>query len=129
VECSCTGVACSTAQLAPVTYAAFLEYVELGIQKRNVKCDFTNLQPTAERLHKSNPTHYGDDNHKPEMAIALTAFEALCGFRPKEEVIGFLKGIAISTSLQHFVFLVKQCLYYFFVLFDFELYHQFFSMF
>ena len=43
-------------------------------------------------LHKRDPSQYGDDNHKPEMAIALTTFEALCGFRPKEEIISFLNG-------------------------------------
>ncbi len=29
--------------------------------------------------------NYKDDNHKPEMIFALTAFEALCGFRPAAE--------------------------------------------
>ena len=29
-----------------------------------------------------DPEHYRDDNHKPEMAVALTEFEAMCGFRP-----------------------------------------------
>ena len=40
----------------------------------------------AERLHQENPKAYGDANHKPEMAIALTPFEAMCGFRRLEEV-------------------------------------------
>jgi len=35
----------------------------------------------AEQLHAKDPKHYQDDNHKPELAIALTPFEALCGFR------------------------------------------------
>lgn len=48
-------------------------------------------QKEAERLHKENPKEYPDDNHKPEMAIALTPFEALCGFRPKTEIAEFLK--------------------------------------
>eukprot|EP00889_Picochlorum_renovo_P002364 jgi/Picre1/29394/NNA_004782.t1 len=34
----------------------------------------------AEKLHASNPSVYKDSNHKPEMAIALSDFEALCGF-------------------------------------------------
>lgn len=29
--------------------------------------------------------NYKDDNHKPEMLVALTEFSALCGFRPTEE--------------------------------------------
>ncbi|KAF9182969.1 Mannose-6-phosphate isomerase [Haplosporangium sp. Z 767] len=40
----------------------------------------------AEELFKSRPDLYKDDNHKPEMAIALTDFEALCGFRPLREI-------------------------------------------
>ncbi|XP_010899641.1 mannose-6-phosphate isomerase isoform X2 [Esox lucius] len=47
----------------------------------------------AGRLHSQFPEHYPDNNHKPEMAIALTHFEGLCGFRPLEEIIGFLKSV------------------------------------
>jgi len=36
----------------------------------------------AEYLYQNFPDKYKDDNHKPEMAIALTPFEGLCGFRP-----------------------------------------------
>ncbi|CAF0976983.1 unnamed protein product [Rotaria sp. Silwood1] len=45
----------------------------------------------AKILHKKNPKEYPDDNHKPEMAIALTKFECLCGFRPYNEINEFLK--------------------------------------
>ena len=35
----------------------------------------------AIKLHRSNPTNYKDDNHKPEMCICITnEFEALSGF-------------------------------------------------
>ena len=34
----------------------------------------------AEALHTLMPSVYKDDNHKPEMALAITPFEALCGF-------------------------------------------------
>ncbi|PIN16500.1 Mannose-6-phosphate isomerase [Handroanthus impetiginosus] len=37
-------------------------------------------------LHKQQPEVYKDDNHKPEMALALTEFEALCGFVGLEEL-------------------------------------------
>ncbi|XP_045544026.1 mannose-6-phosphate isomerase isoform X2 [Salmo salar] len=47
----------------------------------------------AGRLHAQFPEHYPDNNHKPEMAVALTHFEGLCGFRPVEEIIGFLKSV------------------------------------
>lgn len=47
----------------------------------------------AEKLHHDDPFHYPDANHKPELAIALTEFEALCGFRPHEELEYFLNHI------------------------------------
>lgn len=45
----------------------------------------------AEKLNTENPSKYGDDNHKPEMAIALTPFEAMCGFRRLEEISHLIK--------------------------------------
>jgi len=36
----------------------------------------------AAKLHEQNPAVYKDACHKPEMAIALTPFVAMCGFRP-----------------------------------------------
>lgn len=36
-----------------------------------------------------DPEHYADDNHKPEMTIALTPFEGMCGFRPISEIAAF----------------------------------------
>nr|DAD31823.1 TPA_asm: hypothetical protein HUJ06_010674 [Nelumbo nucifera] len=47
----------------------------------------------AETLHATQPTVYKDDNHKPEMALALTEFEALCGFVSLEE----LKNVLLSV--------------------------------
>eukprot|EP00475_Leptophrys_vorax_P000179 TRINITY_DN10104_c0_g1_i1.p1 TRINITY_DN10104_c0_g1~~TRINITY_DN10104_c0_g1_i1.p1 ORF type:complete len:476 (-),score=11.24 TRINITY_DN10104_c0_g1_i1:1194-2621(-) len=40
----------------------------------------------AERLHARDPKNYRDDNHKPEMALAVTDFEALCGFVTSKEL-------------------------------------------
>jgi mannose-6-phosphate isomerase len=45
----------------------------------------------AERLNEENPQAYADSNHKPEMAIALTPFEAMCGFRRLEEIAFLIK--------------------------------------
>jgi mannose-6-phosphate isomerase len=45
----------------------------------------------AEKLNHDDPIHYGDANHKPEMAIALTPFEAMCGFRRIEEISSLLR--------------------------------------
>ncbi|KAM4826315.1 mannose-6-phosphate isomerase isoform 2-T2 [Thomomys bottae] len=47
----------------------------------------------AEKLHLQAPQHYPDANHKPEMAIALTPFQGLCGFRPVKEILTFLKKV------------------------------------
>ena len=33
------------------------------------------------QLHAADPKNYPDDNHKPEMAIAVTDFEGVCGFQ------------------------------------------------
>lgn len=45
----------------------------------------------AEQLHARDSKNYPDDNHKPEMAIAITPFEGLCGFRPLAEIAHFLQ--------------------------------------
>jgi len=47
----------------------------------------------AEKLHEMHPNIYKDSNHKPEMCIALTEFEALCNFRPKEEIINAINTV------------------------------------
>lgn len=36
----------------------------------------------AETLHARDPEHYPDDNHKPEIAVALDELTALVGFKP-----------------------------------------------
>ncbi|XP_028026153.1 mannose-6-phosphate isomerase [Bombyx mandarina] len=53
----------------------------------------------AEQLHKNFPDMYKDPNHKPEIAIALTSFEALCGFRPLSEIREFLKKLPELTNI------------------------------
>jgi len=40
----------------------------------------------AQTLHASRPDLYKDDNHKPEMAVALTPFEAMCSFRAPQDM-------------------------------------------
>ncbi|KAL4986386.1 mannose-6-phosphate isomerase [Aspergillus falconensis] len=47
----------------------------------------------AEALHARDPKNYPDDNHKPEMTIAITPFEGLCGFRPLAEIVHFIKAV------------------------------------
>lgn len=41
-------------------------------------------------LHTSRPDLYKDDNHKPEMAVALTPFEAMCSFRAPGDFVARL---------------------------------------
>ncbi|EST06768.1 Mannose-6-phosphate isomerase, type I [Kalmanozyma brasiliensis GHG001] len=53
----------------------------------------------GKRLHKQRPDVYKDPNHKPEMAIALTAFRGFCGFRPLSEITGFIKGVPEFAQL------------------------------
>ncbi|VEU23018.1 DEKNAAC104175 [Brettanomyces naardenensis] len=45
------------------------------------------------QLHADDPQHYPDSNHKPEMAVALTDFEAFCGFKPLDEIDQLLQKI------------------------------------
>jgi mannose-6-phosphate isomerase len=47
----------------------------------------------AARLHAERPGVYKDGNHKPEMALALSEFEALCGFAPHAEVAAALAAV------------------------------------
>ncbi|KAK1146500.1 Mannose-6-phosphate isomerase [Aspergillus melleus] len=53
----------------------------------------------AEKLHARDSQNYPDDNHKPEMTIAITPFEGLCGFRPLAEIAHFLNAVAPLRQL------------------------------
>ncbi len=44
----------------------------------------------SRRLYATRPDLYKDNTHKPEMSIALTTVEAICGFRPFHEMVYFL---------------------------------------
>ncbi|KAF4611109.1 hypothetical protein D9613_007303 [Agrocybe pediades] len=54
---------------------------------------------SAEKLHKANPDMYGDPNHKPEMALAITPFSALIGFRPLKEIAHYVKSVPELNSV------------------------------
>ncbi|KAI6205214.1 hypothetical protein M3Y94_00767500 [Aphelenchoides besseyi] len=49
----------------------------------------TNAQ--ARILHQKDPKNYPDPRHKPEIAIALTDFELLCGFRQPKDLLWHIK--------------------------------------
>lgn len=40
----------------------------------------------AEKLHAQDPHKFGDANHKPEIAIALSKFELFAGFKPLDQI-------------------------------------------
>ncbi|KAJ5908381.1 hypothetical protein N7495_001063 [Penicillium taxi] len=45
----------------------------------------------AEQLHANNPDKFGDANHKPEIAIALSRFESFVGFKPLQEIAELMR--------------------------------------
>ncbi|XP_042026872.1 mannose-6-phosphate isomerase 1-like isoform X1 [Salvia splendens] len=53
----------------------------------------------ARILHKQQPEVYKDGNHKPEMALALTKFEALCGFVGLEELKNVVRFVPEMTEV------------------------------
>lgn len=53
----------------------------------------------AEQLHAKDPKNYPDENHKPEMTIAVTPFDGLCGFRPLGEISHFLSSVPSLRQL------------------------------
>lgn len=71
---------------------------------------------TAKKLHSEQPhiyrgahtsewhpfyplTDHTDGNHKPEMAIALTPFSALCGFLPIDRIVSYLEVVPEFAGL------------------------------
>ena len=47
----------------------------------------------AKKLHAADPKNYPDDNHKPEIAIAVDSLTAIAGFRPAEEIVENLRSL------------------------------------
>ncbi|GAA51973.1 mannose-6-phosphate isomerase [Clonorchis sinensis] len=54
----------------------------------------------AQLLHRQRPDLYKDPNHKPELAIALSPFEALLAFRPSVEIAAFVQAKYFRIRLQ-----------------------------
>ncbi|EIW83307.1 mannose-6-phosphate isomerase [Coniophora puteana RWD-64-598 SS2] len=54
---------------------------------------------TSEQLHATEPDIYKDPNHKPEMALALTPFKALCGFMPLPSIQAYLHAVPEFAAL------------------------------
>ncbi len=55
----------------------------------------------AEFLHARDPEHYPDDNHKPEIAIALDSLTALIGFKRPSDIAEH--GLAKYPELADFI--------------------------
>lgn len=53
----------------------------------------------AERLHAKDPEKFGDVNHKPEIAIALSRFELFVGFKPLNQIAELMR----LKPLEHLV--------------------------
>lgn len=53
----------------------------------------------AKKLHKKDPINYPDDNHKPEIAIAVDYLNAIVGFKPVDEFIKTCKNYNSLSSL------------------------------
>lgn len=58
----------------------------------------------ASELHKSDPSSFTDPNHKPEIAIALSKFEAFCGFKPLNDI----EQLMLLEPLQRFLPNIKK---------------------
>jgi mannose-6-phosphate isomerase len=50
---------------------------------------------TAQAAYAEHHPSYADANHKPELLVALTEFDALCGFRPPAESADYLASLNI----------------------------------
>jgi mannose-6-phosphate isomerase len=44
---------------------------------------------------------YSDPNHKPELAYALTEFDAFCGFRPVADTLDFIDALAVPELARY----------------------------
>jgi mannose-6-phosphate isomerase len=49
----------------------------------------------AQQADPEAPRNYTDEFHKPEMLVALTPFDALCGFRAPDVSAGVLQGLGV----------------------------------
>ena len=56
----------------------------------------------AMQLHAKDPAHYPDDNHKPEIAIAIEGLDALAGLQDIAELQTLLNGSPVLRSFVNF---------------------------
>ncbi|KAJ9609779.1 hypothetical protein H2200_006107 [Cladophialophora chaetospira] len=53
----------------------------------------------SEKLHEEDPEKFSDPNHKPEIAVALSKFEAFVGFKPNADVQELMRIEALEDFL------------------------------
>ena len=54
---------------------------------------------SAERLHRLDPEHYPDANHKPEISISIDGLDAFCEFRPVADIRTHLARLKTLSAL------------------------------
>lgn len=55
----------------------------------------------ASKLHDQDPEKFGDANHKPEIAVALSNFELFAGFKPVSTIQGLMKLKPLERLIPH----------------------------
>jgi len=53
----------------------------------------------AKKLHANDPGNYPDENHKPEVAIALDGLKALVGFKPIRKIVNLIEQYSALREL------------------------------
>ena len=66
--------------------------IQVHPTKRNAELEFAAENKKGVALNASN-RNYKDDNHKPELMLALSEFWLLHGFKPEEELVETLKAV------------------------------------
>lgn len=68
--------------------------VKLLAAKKPLSIQAHPTRARAQEQFQAGHKSYSDANHKPEVIIAITEFEALCGFRPASDVLNDLTSLA-----------------------------------
>lgn len=66
--------------------------IQVHPTKRNAEMEFAAENKKGVALNASN-RNYKDDNHKPELMLALSEFYLLHGFKPEEELLEVLRSV------------------------------------
>lgn len=72
--------------------------IQVHPSKVNAEADFARENAAGIAAHAPD-RNYKDDNHKPELAAALSDFWLLHGFKPKEKMVSILSNVEELESL------------------------------